>query len=41
MRIGAILLLNGNCIVKAYYRTKPFNSWQMVLIEDPLYKPFP
>jgi len=35
------LLLNGSCIVEAYYRTKPFNSWQMVLIGDPLYKPFP
>jgi len=35
------LLLNGNCIVEAYYRTKPFNSWQMILIGDPLYKPFP
>jgi len=33
-------LLNGRCLVEAYYRTKPFNSWQMVLIGDPLYKPF-
>ena len=33
-------LLNGYCLVEAYYRTKPFNSWQMVLIGDPLYRPF-
>ena len=33
-------LFSGRCLVEAYYRTKPFNSWQMVLIGDPLYKPF-
>jgi len=33
-------LLNGYCLVEAYYRTKPFNSWQLVLIGDPLYMPF-
>ena len=33
-------LLNGRCLVEAYYRTKPFNSWQLVLIGDPLYRPF-
>ena len=33
-------LLDGRCLVEAYYRTKPFNSWQMVLIGDPLYTPF-
>jgi uncharacterized protein (TIGR03790 family) len=33
-------LLNGRCLVEAYYRTKPFNSWQLVLIGDPLYTPF-
>jgi uncharacterized protein (TIGR03790 family) len=33
-------LFNGRCLVEAYYRTKPFNSWQMVLIGDPLYRPF-
>ncbi|MHC4455635.1 MAG: TIGR03790 family protein [Planctomycetota bacterium] len=32
--------LNGLCLVESYYRTKPFNSWQLVLIGDPLYKPF-
>ncbi len=33
-------LFNGICLVEAYYRTKPFNSWQLVLIGDPLYRPF-
>jgi uncharacterized protein (TIGR03790 family) len=33
-------LYEGNCLVEAYYRTKPFNSWQLLLIGDPLYKPF-
>jgi len=33
-------LLAGQCLVEAYYRTKPFNSWQLVLIGEPLYRPF-
>ena len=33
-------LFDGRCLVEAYYRTKPFNSWQLLLIGDPLYKPF-
>lgn len=33
-------LFNGSCLVEAYYHTKPFNSWQLVLIGDPLYTPF-
>lgn len=33
-------LFNGCCLVEAYYYTKPFNSWQMVLVGDPLYTPF-
>jgi uncharacterized protein (TIGR03790 family) len=33
-------LFNGRCLVEAYYRTKPFNSWQLVLVGDPLYRPF-
>jgi len=33
-------LFNGSCLVKAYYHTKPFNSWQLVLIGDPMYRPF-
>ncbi len=32
-------ILNGKCLAEAYYRTNPFNSWQMILIGDPLYKP--
>lgn len=27
-------------LVEVYYRTKPFNSWQMTLIGDPLYRPY-
>jgi uncharacterized protein (TIGR03790 family) len=35
------LLLTGRySLVETYYRTKPFNSWQMVLVGDPLYNPF-
>ena len=33
-------LFNGRCLVEAFYRTKPFNSWQLILIGDPLYRPF-
>ncbi len=33
-------LFKGRCLVEAYYNTNPFNSWQLVLIGDPLYKPF-
>ncbi|MHC4664351.1 MAG: TIGR03790 family protein [Planctomycetota bacterium] len=33
-------LFNGRCLVEAFYYTKPFNSWQFVLIGDPLYRPF-
>lgn len=33
-------LYKGSCLVEAYYRTKPFNSWRLVLLGDPLYKPF-
>jgi hypothetical protein len=33
-------LFSGRCLVEAFYRTKPFNSWQMVLLGDPLYRPF-
>ena len=35
-----IELFNGKCLVEAFYRTKPFNSWQLILIGDPLYRPF-
>jgi uncharacterized protein (TIGR03790 family) len=33
-------LYKGECLVEAYYHTKPFNSWQLLLIGDPLYRPF-
>jgi len=33
-------LYEGKCLGEAYYRTKPFNSWQMLLVGDPLYRPF-
>jgi uncharacterized protein (TIGR03790 family) len=33
-------LFNGRCLVEAYYHTNPFNSWQLILIGDPLYRPF-
>lgn len=35
------LLMEGDLtLVECYYRTKPFNSWMMTLIGDPLYRPF-
>ncbi|MBN2476968.1 MAG: TIGR03790 family protein [Pirellulales bacterium] len=35
------LLLTGRyTLVEVYYRTKPHNSWAMVLVGDPLYNPF-
>ena len=33
-------LYEGKCLVEAYYRTQPLNSWQLLLIGDPLYRPF-
>jgi uncharacterized protein (TIGR03790 family) len=33
-------LYKGRCLVEAYYRAKQFNSWQLLLIGDPLYRPF-
>ena len=33
-------LLEGRCIAEAFYYSKPYNSWQLVLIGDPLYQPF-
>ncbi|MCI0499515.1 MAG: TIGR03790 family protein [Planctomycetales bacterium] len=33
-------LINGKCLVEAFYRALPFCSWQMMLIGDPLYTPF-
>lgn len=35
------LLVQGDLpLVEVYYRTKAFNSWMMVLIGDPLYRPY-
>jgi uncharacterized protein (TIGR03790 family) len=36
----AELLRGERPLVEVYYRTKPFNSWMMVLVGDPLYRPF-
>lgn len=33
-------LTDGATLVEAFYRTKAYNSWQMVLIGDPMYRPF-
>jgi uncharacterized protein (TIGR03790 family) len=33
-------LIDGKCLVEAFYRSQPFCSWQMMLIGDPLYAPF-
>ena len=33
-------LIDGKCLVEAFYRSQPFCSWQMMLIGDPLYTPF-
>ncbi len=33
-------LFDGHCLAEAFYLTNPFNSWQMLLIGDPLYRPF-
>jgi hypothetical protein len=33
-------LYKGECLVEAFYHSKPFNSWMLLLIGDPLYRPF-
>ena len=34
-------LLGGEyCLVECFYRAKPFNSWMLVLLGDPLYRPY-
>ncbi len=37
----ASLIFNGSCVAEAYWYSIPFTSWQMVLVADPLYRPFP
>ena len=36
----ALLIQGELSLVECYYRTKPFNSWMMTLVGDPLYRPF-
>lgn len=33
-------LIEGKCLAEAFWRSQPYCSWQMLLIGDPLYKPF-
>jgi uncharacterized protein (TIGR03790 family) len=33
-------LINGKCLVEAFWRSQPFCSWHIMLIGDPLYTPF-
>jgi uncharacterized protein (TIGR03790 family) len=33
-------LFDGECVGAAYYETAPWLSWKMVLLGDPLYRPF-
>lgn len=39
-RFMALLLQGSLPVGEVYARTKPFNSWMMTLIGDPLYRPF-
>ena len=39
-RFFTLLLTGKFSLVECFYMTKRFNSWQLVLIGDPLYKPF-
>lgn len=36
----SLLLTGRHTLAEVYYRTKPYNSWAMVLVGDPLYNPF-
>ena len=36
----ALLIQGDLSLVECYYRTKPFNSWMMTLVGDPLYRPY-
>jgi len=33
-------LLSGHTVVESYWLSTPFTSWQMMVIGDPLYRPF-
>ena len=39
-RFFGLLLTGRFTLVECFYRSKPFNSWQMALLGDPLYRPF-
>jgi len=39
-RFFGVLLEGKTTLAECYYLTKPFSSWRMVLIGDPLYAPF-
>ncbi len=39
-RFFALLLTGEFSLVECFYMTKKFNSWRLVLIGDPLYRPF-
>ena len=36
----AMLIRGDLSLVECYYRTKPYNSWMMTLVGDPLYRPY-
>lgn len=36
----ALLLGGKHCLVEAFFMTKRYNSWRMILLGDPLYRPF-
>jgi uncharacterized protein (TIGR03790 family) len=39
-RFFGLLLTGELTLVECFYRSKPFNSWQLTLLGDPLYRPF-
>ncbi len=39
-RFFGLLLTGRYTLVECFYLSKPFNSWQLALIGDPLYRPF-
>jgi uncharacterized protein (TIGR03790 family) len=39
-RFFGLLMTGRLTLVECFYQSKPFNSWQMTLLGDPLYRPF-
>ena len=39
-RFFGLLLTGRYTLVECFYQSKPFNSWQLALLGDPLYRPF-